>query len=65
MALFVVTEATTLVVTAQRVRRGRWRLVQTALSSICLTNVPVGMLFGIYSIWVCWVYPETRARFEG
>lgn len=64
VALFEATEATTLVITAQRIRHGRWRLVQSSLSIICFTNVPVGMLFGLYSIWVCWVNPETRARFE-
>lgn len=53
------------VVMARRVSTGRWRLPQTVWAILTLANnPPIGLLYGVYALWVCWGNAETRAAFE-
>lgn len=55
-----------LLVTARRIEQGRWRGVQTALAILSVaSNPPVGTAFGLISLWICWMHPGARARFQG
>lgn len=49
---------------AARVGRGRGRTLQTVLAVLSIFNVPVGLAYGIYALWVCWFNDSTRALFE-
>ena len=53
------------VVTGKKVEQGRWRIVQTILAVLGVTNnPPLGTAYGVYALWVCWMHPESKARFE-
>lgn len=45
---------------ALRLGRGRGRMLQTFLACSLLLTFPVGTLFAIYALWVCWAHPEVR-----
>lgn len=49
---------------ARGVEHGRGRIPQTIVAVLSLASIPFGTAFGVYSIWVCWVNEETKARFE-
>ncbi len=51
-------------VAAGRVRVGRGRVLQTALAVLSLFNIPVGLAYGAYALWVCWFNEPTRAQFD-
>ena len=54
-----------LVMTGNRVEQGRWRLAQTILAVLNVTNnPPVGTAYGLYALWVCWSEPAAKAAFE-
>ena len=48
-----------------RVGRGRWRIPQTIFAVMALlNNPPIGLLYGLYALWICWKNPETKKVFE-
>jgi hypothetical protein len=50
---------------ARRVGEARWRPLQTVLAIAALgNNPPLGLAYGLYALWVCWVNPDTRMAFE-
>jgi hypothetical protein len=43
---------------------GRGRLLQTIFALVQLLSFPVGTLYALYALWVCWIDPESTRRFE-
>lgn len=43
---------------------GRGRAGQTVLAVLLLGGAPIGTIYGVYALWVCWFHPESKARFE-
>jgi len=56
--------AALMLMTGTRVEQGRWRLMQTILAVLNISNVPMGTAYGAYALWVCWSDPASKARFE-
>lgn len=51
---------------ARRFAAGRWRIPQTIAAVFLLASwPPLGLGLGAYTLWVCWVNPETRDRLAG
>ena len=50
-------------VTGGKVGQGRWRIVQTVLAVINLSNAPLGTAYGVYALWVCWMNEESKRYF--
>lgn len=48
----------------RRVSRGRGRILQTILSILAVGNFPVGTLYGVYGLWVCWMNEDTKKVFD-
>lgn len=46
------------------VARARGRILQTALAGLNLFEFPVGTLYGLYALWVCWFHDPTREAFR-
>ena len=46
------------------VAKGRRRGLQTVLSVLALPNCPVGLLYGGYSLWICWSNEPTKNAFD-
>ena len=42
--------------------RGRGRVLQTALACALLLTFPIGTVFAVYALWVCWANPLVRAH---
>ncbi|TVQ94313.1 MAG: hypothetical protein EA397_02270 [Deltaproteobacteria bacterium] len=42
---------------------GRGRVPQSILGVLSLATFPLGTLYGIYALWICWFNEETKARF--
>lgn len=52
-------------VLGNRVADGRWRIAQTVIAVLSLgNNPPLGLAYGIYAFYVCWVQEECKAVFE-
>ena len=51
-------------VAARGIEHGRARLPQTILAVLSLASVPLGTIFALYSLWVCWSNEETKATFD-
>jgi hypothetical protein len=49
---------------ARRVGEGRGRIPQTALAIFHLASFPLGTLYGIYALWVCWMNEATKTVFD-
>ena len=45
---------------AVRLGRGRGRMLQTFLACSLLLTFPIGTVFALYALWVCWAQPEVR-----
>lgn len=52
------------VVVGYLVGSGRGRVLQTFLASTQLLSFPVGTLYSVYALWVCWAHEPSRVRFE-
>ena len=51
------------VVVGKGVEQGRFRIMQTILAVLNVSNFPVGAAYGIYALWVCWANDDTKASF--
>ncbi len=48
-----------------RIGRGRWRIPQTIFAVLGLfNNPPLGLLYGLYALWICWKNPESKKIFD-
>jgi hypothetical protein len=47
-------------VAAARLGRGRGRMLQTFLACSLLLTFPIGTVFALYALWVCWAQPDCR-----
>ncbi len=56
--------AVLMLLTGSRVEQGRWRMMQTVLAVLNISNAPLGTAYGAYALWVCWSDPASKARFE-
>jgi len=45
---------------ALRLGRGRGRMLQTFLACSLLLTFPIGTIFAVYALWVCWAHPDVR-----
>ncbi len=45
---------------ALRLGRGRGRMLQTFLACSLLLTFPIGTVFALYALWVCWAHPDVR-----
>jgi hypothetical protein len=45
---------------ALRLGRGRGRMLQTFLACSLLLTFPIGTIFALYALWVCWAHPDVR-----
>ncbi|MEZ4238577.1 MAG: hypothetical protein R3F59_20970 [Myxococcota bacterium] len=63
-SVLVVVLAVLYAVTGRRVAAGRGRILQTVLGVLALGNLPLGTIYGLYALWVCWGNEETKAAFE-
>ena len=45
---------------AVRLGRGRGRMLQTFLACSLLLTFPIGTIFAVYALWVCWAHPDVR-----
>lgn len=45
---------------ALRLGRGRGRMLQTFLACSLLLTFPIGTIFAVYALWVCWAQPDVR-----
>lgn len=63
-AALLLVECILFVVAGRALKRGRGRTLQTVLAILTIASFPVGTAFGIYSLWVCWSHPPSRAIFE-
>ncbi len=50
-------------VVGKGVENGRFRITQTILAVLNVSNFPLGMAYGVYALWVCWANDETKAAF--
>jgi hypothetical protein len=50
--------------TGKRLVQGRWRIMQTILALLNVTNVPIGTAYALFALWVCWMNEESKAFFE-
>ncbi len=50
--------------TGKRIVQGRWRIMQTILALMNITNVPIGTAYALFALWLCWMNEETKAFFE-
>ncbi len=49
----------------RRVAEGRWRVAQTVAALLWLGAwPPIGLAVGGYMLWVCWVDPASKTRFD-
>ena len=63
--VMVVLSVVLYVITGKKVEQGSWRIVQTILAVLNITNnPPLGTIYAVYAFWVCWVHPESKACFE-
>ena len=51
------------VVTGKRVSMGQGRIFATVMAATCVGQL-VGVLAALYTVWVCWFNPETKAVFD-
>ena len=49
--------------TGRLVEQSRGRLLQTVIAVVHLGNVPVGLAYGLYALWVCWFNEEAKHTF--
>jgi hypothetical protein len=49
---------------ARSVPLGRGRIAQTALATLHLLSFPVGTVYALYALWVCWVNSSTKTKFD-
>jgi hypothetical protein len=52
------------VMAATRIGQGRGRNLQTVLAVLSMFNIPLGLLYGSYALWVCWFNDATRVLFD-
>jgi len=50
--------------TGKRLVQGRWRIMQTILAVLNVTNIPIGTAYALFALWVCWMNEESKAFFE-
>jgi hypothetical protein len=50
--------------TGLMVTAGRGRAAQTTLATMHIANFPLGTLYAVFAMWVCWMNPETKAIFD-
>ena len=50
--------------TGKRIVQGRWRIMQTILALMNITNIPIGTAYALFALWLCWMNEETKAFFE-
>jgi hypothetical protein len=43
---------------------GRGRVPQTIIAVLMLGGAPIGTIYGLYALWVCWLDAASKARFE-
>lgn len=52
------------VIVGYLVGSGRGRVAQTFLASMQLMSFPVGTVYAVYALWVCWAHEPSAKRFE-
>jgi hypothetical protein len=52
------------VYTGFMVTAGRARAMQTTLATLHFATFPLGTLYAIYAMWVCWIDPQTSKIFD-
>jgi hypothetical protein len=52
------------VVVGYLVGSGRGRVAQTFLAAMQLMSFPVGTLYAVYALWVCWVDPASSRKLD-
>jgi hypothetical protein len=52
------------VVVGYLVGSGRGRVAQTCLAVTQIMSFPVGTLYGLYALWVCWSDAKSGRRFD-
>jgi len=52
------------VIVGYLVGSGRGRVAQTFLAATQLMSFPVGTVYGLYALWVCWAHEPSVKRFE-
>lgn len=52
------------IVVGYLVGSGRGRAAQTCLAVTQLASLPVGTLYGLYALWVCWGDPTSGKKFD-
>ncbi len=52
------------IVAGRRVSKGQGRILQSVLSVMSVGNPPIGTLYGLYGLWVCWFNEDTKKIFE-
>jgi hypothetical protein len=52
------------VIVGYLVGSGRGRIAQTFLASMQLMSFPVGTVYAVYALWVCWGDEDSRKKFE-
>ena len=52
------------VIVGYLVGSGRGRIAQTFLASMQIMSFPVGTVYGVYALWVCWADAKSCARFD-
>jgi hypothetical protein len=50
-------------VIGRQVAHGHGRLLQTAAAVLSVSSFPVGTVYGVYALWVCWGNAETKEVF--
>ena len=43
---------------------GRGRALQTALAVVQVSTFPIGTVYAIYALWVCWLNERSKKAFE-
>ncbi len=43
---------------------GRGRVLQTVLALLQAFSFPIGTVYCVYAIWICWFNDETKRRFD-
>ena len=63
-ALLVFALAAAYAFAGRAVSAGKGRILQTILAILAVGNLPIGTIYGVYALWVCWANEETKARFD-
>lgn len=51
-------------ITGKRLVAGKGRILQSILAVLNITNVPLGTIYALFALYVCWMNEEAKEYFE-